>query len=130
MKQFYLQDSRSYRGNDMCWWSINGQYTTDLSQARIFSQVEAQLLHNHRSTDIPWPKDYIDEKVRPVVDRMHVNKRKALLTAGIQLHALARGRTDYPNCHHCGAFMNEAQRYICGCPKCTTDLQEKHHDPR
>lgn len=23
------------------------------------------------------------------------------------------------SCWHCGALMNQAQRYICGCPKCT-----------
>jgi Zn finger protein HypA/HybF involved in hydrogenase expression len=26
--------------------------------------------------------------------------------------------TGLSSCWHCGSLMNEAQRYICGCPKC------------
>ena len=122
MRQFYLQDSRSYCGNDMCWWSDKG-YTTNVAEARVFTQAEAQALHNNRATNIPWPKEYIDDKVRPVVNMQNVSRKKALADTGIELHAAIRVHTEMTNCHHCGAPMNEAQRYICGCSKCIENSQ-------
>ena len=62
---YYLHDSRSYVGNDVLWWALDGKgYTTDLSEAQTYTEKAAQRMHNLRSTDIPWPKDYIDQKTR------------------------------------------------------------------
>lgn len=53
-KLFYLQDSRSYVGNDVLWWARNGAgYTTDLSKAHIYTKEDAVAQHNMRETDIP-----------------------------------------------------------------------------
>lgn len=122
MRQFYLQDSRSYCGNAMYWRSDKGGYTTNVAEARVFTLAEALALHNNRATDIPWPKEYIDDKVRPVVNMQNVSRKKARLTPA-SMHAALRVHTEMTNCHHCGAFMNEAQRYICGCPKCIENSQ-------
>lgn len=122
MRQFYLQDSRSYRGNDMCWWADKG-YTTNLAKARVFTEAEAQAMHNNRASDIPWPKDYIDERARPVVDMQDCIKSQALAGSTVNLHPYVRLQSELTNCHHCGAFMNEAQRYVCGCPKCVENSQ-------
>ncbi|MES2319957.1 MAG: hypothetical protein V4631_20955 [Pseudomonadota bacterium] len=66
--QFYLQDSRSYVGNDLLFWSKDGKgYTTDVSKAQVYSREQALAQHQSRETDIPWPKAYIDAKTRPAV---------------------------------------------------------------
>jgi hypothetical protein len=76
---FYLQDSRSYVGNDVLWWAKEGRgYTTDLREAHIYTEAEAQKKHGNRQTDIPWPKDYIDAKTRPAVDMQYIDRAKAM----------------------------------------------------
>lgn len=86
MRLFYLQDSRSYVGNDVLFWAKgNNGYTTDLRNAEVYTQEQAQRQHNHRRTDIPWPKDYIDGKTRPAVDKQHIDRKVALLGTGITL---------------------------------------------
>jgi len=83
---FYLQDSRSYVGNDVLWWATGGRgYTTDLRQAETYTKDAAQAKHNSRETDIPWPKEYINSKSRPAVDMQYINKGEALHGTGIQL---------------------------------------------
>lgn len=78
-KMFYLQDSRSYVGNDVLWWAKDGRgYTTDLRKAHIYTEVEAQKKNSNRKTDIPWPKDYIDAKTRPAVDMQYINRNEAM----------------------------------------------------
>jgi len=83
---FYLQDKRQYVGNDILWWAKDGKgYTTDISKAHIFTKEEAVEYHQHRETDVPWPKDYIDQRVRPAVDVQYVDIDIALQSAGIKL---------------------------------------------
>lgn len=83
---FYLQDSRSYVGNDVLWWAKEGKgYTTDLSKAHVFTKEEALSQHNDRETDIPWPKSYIDQKTRPAVDMQYIRRDEALKGSGIVL---------------------------------------------
>lgn len=66
--QFYLQDSRDYVGNSMLFWRRGGGYTTDLTQAAVFSKDYALNRHRDRDTDVPWLKEYIDSLAKPVVD--------------------------------------------------------------
>ena len=81
---YYLQDSRNYCGNDVMWWATrNRGYTTNLNEAAIFTKEEAQAQHNCRETDIPWPKGYVDQKTRPVVDVQYLNRKEALRDTGI-----------------------------------------------
>lgn len=84
-RQFYLQNSTQYLGNSMLWFAKQGGYTTDLCEARVFTQDEAQAQHNARHTDIPWPVDYIHDASRLVVDRQDVVLRP-VREAGIELH--------------------------------------------
>ena len=84
--KYYLQDSRSYVGNDMQFWAKDGQgYTTDLRKAHVYTKYEAENQHQCRETDIPWPKDYIDAKTRPAVDFQYVSVEEALKDTGITL---------------------------------------------
>ncbi len=86
--EFYLQDSRDYVGNDMLFWAKNGQgYTTDLRNAHVYTREQAQAKHDSRETDIPWPKAYIDAKVRSACDMQYVDRIEALAESGITLRA-------------------------------------------
>ena len=115
---FYLQDSRTYVGNDVMWWAKNGNgYTTDLSNAQIYTLDQAQSKHDSRVTDIPWPKDYIDGKTRPAVDMQYIKREDALTGSGIVLQTPKRVRRDVSNCAHCGRFLSERQIYD-DCPNC------------
>ncbi len=107
---FYVQDSRTYVGNDVLWHQkeFNG-YTTDLSKAMVVSKADAQAMHNERHTDIPWPKAYIDSKVRPAVDMQYIKRDEALVNTGIILRsALDRlreqGNGSLLRCSRCGRF--------------------------
>ncbi|WP_457967710.1 hypothetical protein M1D68_16135 [Pseudomonas sp. R4-84] len=76
--QFYLQDSRShaYVGDGLSFWGFGGSgYVTDLDKAQVFTKDGAC---DHRDTDIPWPKAYVDARARVGVDCQHVTLSEAL----------------------------------------------------
>ena len=76
---FYLQDKRSYVGNDVLWWAKNGNgYTTDLRKAHVYTEDEANAQHKMRETDIPWEKEFIDSISRPVVDMQLLKRAGAI----------------------------------------------------
>ncbi|MCA8328908.1 hypothetical protein [Burkholderia cepacia] len=119
---FYVQDSRSFVGNDVLWWAQGGSgYTTDLRKAHVYTREEAQARHNERATDIPWPKDYIDSKWRPAVDFQHIKRDQALAGTGITLTRPRKKRADLVNCVGCGRFLRDADRYSLDCPHCGAD---------
>jgi hypothetical protein len=120
--KFYLQDSRSYVGNDMLFWAIDGNgYTTDMRKAQVYTKDEAMAQHRSRETDIPWPKEYIDARTRPAVDMQHVKRAEALAGTGIELTKPRPKRPDTINCGGCGRFIGGTQRYLDNCPNCETD---------
>ncbi|UGQ44937.1 hypothetical protein [Massilia endophytica] len=119
---FYLQDSRSYVGNDMLFWAKDGNgYTTDISKAQVYSKADAVARHQIRETDIPWPKSYIDAKTRPAVDMQYVKCDEALAGTGIVLTKPRRPRAEVHNCTGCGRFIGDIQRYLNDCPNCGAD---------
>ena len=119
---FYMQDSRSYVGNDVLWWAIDGNgYTTDLRKAQTYTREEAQRMHDFRRTDIPWPKDYIDQKTRPAVDMQYIKRGEALAGTGIVINPEPSPKRELLKCGGCGAFMSIAQLWAGACPKCGED---------
>lgn len=119
---FYLQDSRSYVGNDMLFWCPGGAgYTTDLRKAATYTREEAQAKHDSRATDIPWPKDYIDARTRPACDMQYVKREEALADAGITIAPAKVVRDPQTRCHGCGIFLSVNQYWGGDCPKCGTD---------
>ena len=121
-KLFYLQDSRSYVGNDVLWWARKGEggYTTDLRKARLFTQEEAQAQHNSRESDIPWPKEYIDERTRPAVDMQYIRRDDALAGTGIVLLKPQLCRPYVNKCQGCGRFLTDADVFA-ACKNCDAD---------
>ncbi|MBQ5963186.1 hypothetical protein [Massilia sp. ZL223] len=119
---YYLQDSRSYVGNDMLFWAVDGNgYTTDLRKAEVYTKADAVAQHERRETDIPWPKAYIDAKTRPAVDMQYVKRDEALAGTGITLRKPPRKRPDTINCSGCGRFIGGTERYLNNCPHCDAD---------
>jgi hypothetical protein len=119
---FYLQDSRSFVGNDVLWWRKGGNgYTTDLREAETYTNDEAQSMHFARTSDIPWPKDYIDAKTRPAVDFQYIKRAEALEGTGIEIVEPIKKKPERLKCHTCGSFMSEHHLWVSGCPRCGAD---------
>lgn len=76
--KYYLQDKRGYVGNDILWWQDGGGYTTSVVKAEVFTKEKAFKLHASRETDIPWPKEYIDQRTRLVIDMRYVDYEIAM----------------------------------------------------
>lgn len=121
---FYLQDSRSYVGNDMLFWAKDSKgYTTDLRNAHVFTREQAQRRHDHRETDIPWPKDYIDARTRPAIDFQHVDRHQALMNSGITIKEPKPEKFEPVNCRGCGRFLSRFEVFH-PCPCCGTEYYE------
>jgi hypothetical protein len=119
---FYLQDARSYVGNDVLWWALRGNgYTTDLRQAQVYTKEIAQSMHDARPTDIPWPKEYIDVKTRPAVDMQYINRAEAPDGTGITLIKRPNPKAYTFNCGGCGRFLSDVDRYSEDCANCGSD---------
>ena len=122
MEKYYLQDSRTYIGNDVVWWAKDSKgYTTDLSKAAVYTKEAAEVQHRMRETDIPWLKDYIDQKVRPTVDMQYISRKEGLKGSGIKLIKPKKPKKAQLRCESCGCFMSETQLWVTHCPKCGTD---------
>lgn len=118
---YYLQDSRTYVGNDVLWWAKEGGYTTDLRKAQVYTKADAVSLHEDRATDIPWPKAYIDAKTRPAVDMQYIRREEALAGTGIELRQPAMPKREVMKCAGCGRFINEIQLWSGQCGHCGAD---------
>lgn len=117
---FYLQDSRSYVGNDVMFWALDGKgYTTDLRRAQTYTREEAQRMHNSRPTDIPWAKSYIDGKTRPAVDMQYIRRDDGVTGAGIDLVVPPKPTPKRERCATCGSFIKSP--FIQDCQKCGAD---------
>lgn len=74
-KNYLLQDSRKYAGNDILFWSIHGGYTTDFDEAERFTEVAAFTQHQSRDSDIPWLESTLERSVKRVVDVQYVDRQ-------------------------------------------------------
>lgn len=120
--EFYLQDSRSYVGNDVLFWAKDGKgYTTDLRMAHVYSQEAALAQHHSRPSDIPWPKAYIDAATRPAVDMQYIDSARALQGTGIVLSKAEKSQRQKLRCVGCGIFMSEVRFWGGPCRTCNTD---------
>jgi hypothetical protein len=80
-KQYYLQDSRGNVGDNLMFWMpAGGGYTSNIDKASRFTEAEAFAQHQSRPTDVPWPVDYVRERIRPVVDMQYIHHHEALAT--------------------------------------------------
>ncbi|MGQ5243989.1 hypothetical protein ACULMA_04840 [Xanthomonas arboricola pv. corylina] len=85
---YYIQDTRSYRGNCPMWWAPSGRgYVTRLDEAGTYTFDEAVAKNRCRETDIPWPCAEIDALARLTVDVQHMRSPAARLA---EIRALMR----------------------------------------
>ena len=79
-KLYFVQDKRSFVGNDVLWWAKDGMgYTTDLSKAEIYTEEEVNkqfLGDDRRGTDVVWPYEYIIGLTRLAVDHQYLDYKK------------------------------------------------------
>lgn len=121
---YYLQDNRSYVGNDILFWAKDGSgYTTDISKAETYTKEDAISHHQSRESDVPWPKDYIDARTRPAVDMQYVEIELALKGTGIELIKPKPYKKPVYHCGDCGVFQTERQHYGELCGKCGASNQ-------
>jgi hypothetical protein len=124
-EEYYLQDTRSFVGNDLLFWRLGGGYTTNLKEAEVFTEYWAMRQHESRWSDVPWPKDYIDAKTRPAVDMQYVDIATALEGTGIKLSEARPYRNfrswEVSRCNSCGRFMTEIAYYSAPCDNCGCD---------
>jgi len=85
MTKYYLQDTRSYVGNDLLFWRLGGGYTTDVSLAEVFDEDKAFRQNKCRDTDRPWPIEYIDSHTRPAVDHQYINYDEAIQNTVVEM---------------------------------------------
>jgi len=71
---YFLQDKRSYVGNNMLWWSKKGGYTCNIEDAEEFSKEKAMKSFKDRMTDVPYKSSDIRKNCRKVVDMQYVVK--------------------------------------------------------
>lgn len=117
--EYYVQDSRQIVGNDMMWWAKDGHgYTCDITKAHIFTRDEAFRLctdtYGFPRHFIPWPKAYIDTRVKQVVDAQETH----LEQAGVVAPQKPKPPRKYAQqCPACGRFISAEQNYT-ACPHC------------
>lgn len=74
--QYVLQNG--FSGDTMYFWRKNGAgYTSDLSEAEVFTREKALKQNQCREEDIPWPLTYLKQKARQTVNVQHVDYNEA-----------------------------------------------------
>jgi len=72
-KTYYVQDRRSYVGNAVLWWAIDGKgYLTDLAKAHKYTYDEI-IKFDPRATDIIWESEHAESAIRQYVDMQGLN---------------------------------------------------------
>jgi hypothetical protein len=74
---FYIQDTRTYLGNAVMWWGIDGSgYTCDITQAGKYTREKAEGICQ-RPSDKAWSCDYIDgnsKAHKTIIDVQYLDK--------------------------------------------------------
>jgi hypothetical protein len=83
---FYMQDSRSNVGSRAMFWRDGGGYTSNLDEAEQFTREHAVRQYEWRETDLPWPVEYVRERMEVGVDHQYLDLK--------QEQALAAARAD------------------------------------
>lgn len=115
--RIYVAYKQAWDGNCLIWRRVWTGHTSNLADATTWSLAEVPELAAQGF--VPWPKSYIDQHSRPVVPANLLNHKQALRSVGLKLPKVKRQRIRrYTfNCHGCGRFLTEAQRYG-SCPNC------------
>jgi hypothetical protein len=118
--EFYIQKPQAWNGNNLIWMTPDGSFSSDLLQAAVVRDTETiQMIGKlGNSGAVVWPKPYIDAHSRRLVERDDVNIKEALRGTGIKLAKPKKSRMMMFNCHGCGRFISDRQRYQTDCRNC------------
>lgn len=118
-ERFYVAYKQAWDGNCLIWNTPATGPTSNLANASIW--MREQIAGFPLADYVPWPKTYIDQHSRPVVPANLLNHKQALRSVGLKLPKIKpqrqKWRSYITNCHGCGRFLSEAQRYDY-CPNC------------
>lgn len=110
-KLYYVEDSRYPVGNCISWWAKDGAgYTCHLDKAHIFTADEIRRRGATRTTDVPWPKEVVDQAASLQVDLKHFRgddlKKFSTDFAQELFHLKSENRTPLH------LFLEEARKFI------------------
>ena len=81
---YYLCDSRTIVGNCLQFWAKNGKgYTYDLDRAHVYTEEEALKMHKSRPSDVPYPKDIVDQFAKRHIDHQFLDAYESTYKAKI-----------------------------------------------
>src|SRR5690349_18821527 len=61
---YYIQDTRTFHGNAVVWWGVDGRgYTSDFRNAGKYTKEKAMKICE-RESDRAWPVEYIDNNIQ------------------------------------------------------------------
>lgn len=112
--QYYLQDNRTIVGNCMMFWRAGGGYTSNVSEAEVFTKDAAIKQNQCRGSDVPWPKPYIDARLRQTVDVQYVREEEAFEISCIVLNKPKKEKIPVSRCAACGKFIPRHFYQFCG----------------
>lgn len=117
--RIYVAHKQAWDGNCLIWMALGIGPTSNLTDASTWSLEHAAGFTGRGY--LPWPKGYIDQHSRPVVQASMLDHKQALRSVGLKLPKLKRPRnriySDRFNCEGCGRFLSERQRFD-DCPNC------------
>lgn len=115
--RIYVAHKQAWDGNCLIWKSQALGPTSNLEDATTWSLSHAQGFTGRGY--VPWPKTYIDQHSRPVVQACMLNHKQALRSVGLKLAKVKpqKARRYRYRCEPCGRFLTEYQNYT-ECPNC------------
>lgn len=125
MDEYYMQESLSCGENMLFWKTGKSGYTQNVGQAHVFSKNEAFRQNRVRSSDKPWPKDFIDSLISGTVNTHEaLSKSRPLYNRTVDtcesLHEGQIGQAvrTLKNCSNCGRFFNSSTSLQQECTPC------------
>lgn len=77
-KFYYVQDKRSYVGNAVLWWALDGNgYVTDLAKAHKYTYDEI-VKFNPRPTDVIWESTHVEKAIKSYVDAQYLDGKNSI----------------------------------------------------
>lgn len=98
-KTYFIQDTRSYVGNSVMWWRVDGHgYTCHLEDAWEVDEEKARRIERGRDTDKAWPADIVRAAASMHVDAQRLPERPELPDAAglvsLSCSACGKGHAD------------------------------------
>ncbi|SEI17026.1 hypothetical protein [Pseudomonas asplenii] len=121
--EFYMQKPKDWNGNNLIWLMADGGFTSDLRKAVRVARADTISMIGRcgQTGGVAWPCAYIDAHSRRLVERDDVNLEQALRGTGIKLPKPKKPRMMMFNCHGCGRFISDRQRFEHNCWNCGAD---------